>query len=201
MDALAAHGTPMAVFSNKPDEFTKLCVARLLPQWQFAAVLGAGTALPREARSGGGAGGRATGWALPPARFSTWATQTRTCRRLSPRGCFPSARCWGFRTADELGPQRREGAGGKAARCFGHSRRVRPRRPMRSRPPDGCHAHACVGMILTPSLMPTQAWAWHPRRVGPCGPKQLLPADPKDAAGSRMRSNLRPRTCRTLPTN
>ena len=28
--------------------------------------------------------------------------------------------------------------------------------------PDGCHAHACVGMFLTTDLMPTQAWAWHP---------------------------------------
>ena len=48
LDALAARGIPSAVLSNKPDEFTRLCVAQLLPGWQFAAVLGAGAAFPRK---------------------------------------------------------------------------------------------------------------------------------------------------------
>ena len=26
----------------------------------------------------------------------------------------------------------------------------------------GCHSHACVGMLIEISGMPTQAWAWHP---------------------------------------
>ena len=46
LDTLTTRGIPMAVLSNKPDEFTKLCVAKLLPKWKFAAVLGAGTSLP-----------------------------------------------------------------------------------------------------------------------------------------------------------
>ena len=38
----------MAVFSNKPDEFTRLCVTRLLSGWHFQAVQGATPALPRK---------------------------------------------------------------------------------------------------------------------------------------------------------
>ena len=29
----------------------------------------------------------------------------------------------------------------------------------------GCHTHACVGMLIEMSGMPTQAWAWHPTRL------------------------------------
>ena len=38
----------MAVLSNKPDEFTRLCVDKLLPGRQFVAVLGATPALPKK---------------------------------------------------------------------------------------------------------------------------------------------------------
>lgn len=38
---LEQHGVPMAVLSNKPEEFTKKCVARMLPAWRFAVVRGA----------------------------------------------------------------------------------------------------------------------------------------------------------------
>ncbi len=38
LEGLSRRGIPMAVLSNKPHEFTRLCVTRLLPDWHFQAV-------------------------------------------------------------------------------------------------------------------------------------------------------------------
>ena len=48
LDGLSRRRIPMAVFSNKPDEFTRLCVTRLLSGWHFRAVQGATPELPRK---------------------------------------------------------------------------------------------------------------------------------------------------------
>ncbi|MFP5240030.1 MAG: HAD family hydrolase [Acidobacteriota bacterium] len=42
LDALAAKGLPLAVLSNKPDDFTRLVVRDLLGRWNWAAVMGEG---------------------------------------------------------------------------------------------------------------------------------------------------------------
>jgi phosphoglycolate phosphatase-like HAD superfamily hydrolase len=54
LDTLAIRGIRMAVLSNKPQEFTQLCVERLLSAWHFEAVLGALSSLPKKAGSGWG---------------------------------------------------------------------------------------------------------------------------------------------------
>ena len=58
LDGLGRQGIPMAVLSNKPDEFTRLCVARLLPGWHFQVVQGATAELPRKPDPHGHTGGR-----------------------------------------------------------------------------------------------------------------------------------------------
>ena len=40
LDALTLEGVRMAVLSNKPDDFTRLCVKSLLPKWSFDPLLG-----------------------------------------------------------------------------------------------------------------------------------------------------------------
>ena len=40
LNGLTARGLAMAVLSNKPDDFTKLCVENLLPDWRFDMVQG-----------------------------------------------------------------------------------------------------------------------------------------------------------------
>lgn len=40
LDQLAAGGLAMAILSNKPDTFTRLCVERLLAPWRFDPVFG-----------------------------------------------------------------------------------------------------------------------------------------------------------------
>ncbi|WP_243439102.1 HAD family hydrolase [Fundidesulfovibrio soli] len=42
LDALTAKGLPLAVLSNKPDDFTRLVVRDLLGRWNWAAVMGEG---------------------------------------------------------------------------------------------------------------------------------------------------------------
>ncbi|HUF60677.1 MAG TPA: HAD-IA family hydrolase [Verrucomicrobiales bacterium] len=48
LDLLRDLGIPLAVCSNKPDAFTRLCVERLLPPQRFAAVIGQREGVPRK---------------------------------------------------------------------------------------------------------------------------------------------------------
>ena len=48
LDALAARGIVMAVLSNKPENFTRLCVEKLLPAGRFAVVIGSRPSLPKK---------------------------------------------------------------------------------------------------------------------------------------------------------
>ena len=103
LDALAARGVPMGVLSNKPHEFTSLCVTRLLPGWHFDAVQGATPALPRKPDPAGA-------WPSPrncgPIRpkSSIWATRIPTCGPPSLPRCFPSAHCGAFGRRKNLRP-------------------------------------------------------------------------------------------------
>lgn len=46
LDRLQRAGLALAVVSNKPDDFTRLCVERLLPEWKFQVVLGQSERFP-----------------------------------------------------------------------------------------------------------------------------------------------------------
>jgi phosphoglycolate phosphatase len=48
LDELAGRKVQLAVLSNKPDEFTRLCVAGYLGRWPFRVVLGQREDLPRK---------------------------------------------------------------------------------------------------------------------------------------------------------
>ena len=48
LDELGRRGIPTAVLSNKPHEFTRLCVTRLLSRWRFQVIQGAVAELPRK---------------------------------------------------------------------------------------------------------------------------------------------------------
>lgn len=48
LNALRARGLRLAVFSNKPQEFTSLTVRRLLSDWPFELVLGACQTVPKK---------------------------------------------------------------------------------------------------------------------------------------------------------
>jgi phosphoglycolate phosphatase len=101
LDALSARGVSMAVLSNKPHEFTVLCVERLLGRWRFAAVRGAE---PGQARKPDPAGALAIAAQLGRApREVVYLGDTNTDMQTArAAGMFPVGALWGFRTAEEL---------------------------------------------------------------------------------------------------
>ena len=101
LDRLTARGFPMAVFSNKPDEFTQLCVTRLLPSWSFAAVQGATAEFPRKPDPSG-ALAVAAKLGVAPADVLYLGDTNTDMRTAVAAGMHPVGALWGFRLADEL---------------------------------------------------------------------------------------------------
>jgi phosphoglycolate phosphatase len=101
LDALAARGLPMAVLSNKPDDFTKLCVARLLPRGRFAVVRGARPDTPPKPDPAA-ALAIAKQVGVPPADFLYVGDSNTDMGTARAAGMFPVGVTWGFRPASEL---------------------------------------------------------------------------------------------------
>ncbi|MFP4057280.1 MAG: HAD family hydrolase [Candidatus Brocadiia bacterium] len=101
LDALAEREVPMAVLSNKPHDFTVLCVSRLLPHWHFEAVLGVEPERPPKPDPRGAA--EAAGRLGVPSRQVLYLGDTNTdMRTATAAGMFPAGALWGFRSAEEL---------------------------------------------------------------------------------------------------
>lgn len=101
LDALCARGVPMAVLSNKPDEFTGLCVGQLLSRWRFDVVLGERPPVPKKPDPAG-ALEVASRLGLPPGQILYLGDTNTDMRTAVAAGMFPVGALWGFRTADEL---------------------------------------------------------------------------------------------------
>jgi phosphoglycolate phosphatase len=101
LDALTARDVRMTVFSNKPDEFTQLCVERLLADWPFEVVLGAGPTLPKKPDP---AGARliAQRLQLEPAEVVYLGDTDTDMQTAVAANMYPVGALWGFRTAEEL---------------------------------------------------------------------------------------------------
>ena len=48
LDTLTEKGLPLAILSNKPDDFSKLVVAKLLSKWHFQVVFGVRPSVPKK---------------------------------------------------------------------------------------------------------------------------------------------------------
>jgi len=101
LDALAERRVPMAVVSNKPHDFTKLCVARLLPRWRFEAVVGVSDSVPPKPDPKG-ALGVAAKLELWPAHILYVGDTNTDMKTAHAAGMYPVGVLWGFRPADEL---------------------------------------------------------------------------------------------------
>jgi phosphoglycolate phosphatase len=101
LDALTARGIPMAVFSNKPEDFTRLCVERLLAAWHFEMVLGATPALPKKPDPAG-AHEIARHFQVAPAEVLYLGDTDTDMQTAVAAGMFPVGALWGFRDAEEL---------------------------------------------------------------------------------------------------
>jgi phosphoglycolate phosphatase len=101
LDALAGRGVRMAIVSNKPDDFTKLCVGRLLPRWRFDSVIGMSPTTPPKPDPKGVLGVAAR-LGLAPADFLYLGDTNTDMRTAVAAGMFPVGALWGFRSAEEL---------------------------------------------------------------------------------------------------
>ncbi len=101
LDELTARGIRLAVLSNKPDEFTRLCVAQLLANWRFATVLGAGPSLPKKPDPAG-AREVARRLVVAPGEFLYLGDTNTDMQTAVAAGMFAVGVLWGFRSADEL---------------------------------------------------------------------------------------------------
>ena len=90
-----------AVLSNKPDDFTKLCVARLLPDWEFDVVRGARPSVPLKPDPTP-AVEIANELDVAPAEFVYLGDTNTDMKTACAAGMFPVGALWGFRTAEEL---------------------------------------------------------------------------------------------------
>lgn len=101
LDALEARGLPKAVFSNKPDPFTRLTVSRLLASWRFHPVRGARPEVPRKPDPAGALAIAAELGAAPATCLYIGDTST-DMQTATAAGMYPVGATWGFRTAEEL---------------------------------------------------------------------------------------------------
>jgi phosphoglycolate phosphatase len=101
LDGVVRRGLPMAVVSNKPQHFTRICVAELLPRWRFAAVRGARPGVPLKPDPAGPlAAARAL--RVAPAEVVYVGDTDVDMRTAAAAGMLPVGALWGFRDAAEL---------------------------------------------------------------------------------------------------
>jgi phosphoglycolate phosphatase len=101
LDALIAQQVKIAVFSNKPHEFTELCVTNLLGKWRFDAVRGLSSITPRKPDPSA-ALAIAQELGVDPSAF-VYLGDTNTDMLTATRaGMFAVGVLWGFRGANEL---------------------------------------------------------------------------------------------------
>ena len=101
LDALAAKQIKMAILSNKPDDFTKLCVSELLPNHHFEMILGQRDAIPIKPAPVG-ALQIADRLGITPSRFLYIGDSAIDMQTAVRAGMFPVGALWGFRPLEEL---------------------------------------------------------------------------------------------------
>ncbi len=108
LDYLVEKGLRLSVLSNKPHDFTKLCVERYLGNWPFDLVFGDRPGVPRKPDPTG-ALEIAKILGFPPDAFLYLGDTSIDMLTASSAGMFPVGVLWGFRDRKEL-----EEAGAKA---------------------------------------------------------------------------------------
>jgi phosphoglycolate phosphatase len=98
---LDRRGIPMAVLSNKHDEFTKLIVTQLLPVFSFQIVQGAKPSIPVKPDPTA-ALQIADEMQLQPEQFLYLGDTNTDMQTAKAAGMFAVGVLWGFRTAEEL---------------------------------------------------------------------------------------------------
>lgn len=101
LDALASRGVKLAVLSNKPDDFTRLCVSHFLPRWRFDAIQGASEAFAHKPDPAGAIHiARLIG--VEPGSFLYLGDTATDMQTAQAAGMFAVGALWGFRPRAEL---------------------------------------------------------------------------------------------------
>lgn len=101
LDELQARSIPMAILSNKPDDFTKQMVKSLLGSWEFRQVLGERPGVPRKPHPAG-ALEVASSLGVRPEKFLYLGDTDTDMKTAVAAGMYPVGALWGFRSAQEL---------------------------------------------------------------------------------------------------
>jgi phosphoglycolate phosphatase len=101
LSELDRRGIVEVVLSNKPDDFTKKTVERLLPEFNFQIVRGARQGVPLKPDPTA-AIQIADELEVPPGRFIYLGDSDTDMQTASAAGMFAAGALWGFRTAEEL---------------------------------------------------------------------------------------------------
>lgn len=101
LDNLASRQLKMAVLSNKPQEFTELCVNQFLSGWRFSEVRGLDTHTPRKPDPTA-ALAIAQRLGVEPTNFVYLGDTDTDMRTATAALMYPVGVLWGFREADEL---------------------------------------------------------------------------------------------------
>ena len=101
LDGLQAAGLTLSVLSNKPHEFTVLCVKELLPAWNFSPVFGARSDVPKKPDPAGAVEIAAL-LQLDPGEVLYVGDTATDMKTAKGAGMFAVGVLWGFRTEDEL---------------------------------------------------------------------------------------------------
>ena len=101
LDRLKKKKIKMGVLSNKPHEFTLVCVQEFMAAWPFAAILGQREGVPRKPDPAGAVEIAGLFDEQPEniLYLGDTATDMETARAAN---MLPVGALWGFRTADEL---------------------------------------------------------------------------------------------------
>lgn len=101
LDELTSRGVRLAVLSNKPDDFTKQCVAEYLGRWNIWPVLGQRDAVPRKPDPAG-ALETAAMLAIPAAEFLYLGDSEIDMQTAVRAGMRAVGATWGYRSVEEL---------------------------------------------------------------------------------------------------
>ncbi len=101
LDHLADLGLPLAILSNKPEDFTKKCVDKFLSRWNFEYVRGAREGIPRKPDPEV-ALNIADDLKLSPGEIIYAGDTSVDMKTGNAAGMFTVGVCWGFRAEKEL---------------------------------------------------------------------------------------------------
>jgi phosphoglycolate phosphatase len=101
LDGLTERGVRKGVLSNKPHDFTLLCVSKLLAKWTFDVVQGVEEGV-RKKPDPSGALAVARKLGLKSEQFLYVGDTNTDMQTAVAAGMYPVGALWGFRTAEEL---------------------------------------------------------------------------------------------------